>query len=348
MVTKKIKGHSLGLHRVLDPVKTLPQNAMKLDASPQIFSNEILIDVEFLQIDSASFHQLCQTHASASSLKQAMTAIIFERGKMQNPVTGSGGMLLGKVAAVGSDYPDRSLKVGAKLATLVSLTATPLSLKEIHDIDFGRERVKISGEAILFEKSLYAVMPSDISEGAALAAFDICGAPLLTVKHAKAQDKIFVLGLGKAGRSVLAGLKYKFGDTVKLFGADANKDAVKYCQDLYGASSFSVLNAQDPVEVLNWAEKQTGQELMDLTVNLVNVPNSEMPTILATRDGGKCLFYSMATDFKKATLGCESVAKDVMLLMGIGYTEGHAEFMLKLLQHDKNLRAYFEEKFSHE
>lgn len=345
MGKKNITGHALGLHRVLDNVKTLPQNASKLDASPTIYSNEILIDVEFLQIDSASFHQLRQAHASLESLKQAIVAIISERGKMQNPVTGSGGMLLGKVIEVGADYPDRSLKVGLKIATLVSLTATPLCLKEIHDIDLKRERVKISGTAVLFEKSLYAVMPEDISEGAALAAFDICGAPLLTVKQVKAGDKIFVLGLGKAGRSVLAGLRYKFGDSVKLFGADADKDAVKYCQNLYGASAFSILNAQDPIEVLSWVEKQTGQELMDLSVNLVNVSNSEMPTILVTRNGGKCLFYSMATDFKKATLGCESVAKDVQLIMGTGYTKGHADFMLELIRHDKNLRAYFEEKF---
>lgn len=346
MVTKITRGHALGLHRVLDKVKTLPQNAVKLDASPTLYSNEILIDVEFLQIDSASFHQLRQVHTSLDSLRQAIVTIISERGKMQNPVTGSGGMLLGRVAEVGSDYPDRSLKVGAKIAALVSLTATPLSLKEIHDIDLARERVKISGTAVLFEKSLYAVMPTDISKGAALAAFDICGAPLLTVKQTKVGDKVFVLGLGKAGRSVLAGLKYKFGDQVKLFGADADKDAVKYCQNLYGASAFSVLNAQDPVEVLAWVEKQTGRELMDLSVNLVNVSNSEMPTILATCDGGKCLFYSMATDFKKVTLGCESVAKDVQLIMGTGYTKGHADFMMELLRHDKNLCAYFEEKFN--
>ena len=157
MVIKPTTGHALGLHRVLDKVKTLPQNALKLDATSSIYSNEILIDVEFLQIDSANFHQLRQAHASSESLKQAIAAIISERGKMQNPVTGSGGMLLGKVAAVGSDYPDRSLKVGLKIATLVSLTATPLSLKEIHDIDLKRERVKISGTAVLFEKSLYRI-----------------------------------------------------------------------------------------------------------------------------------------------------------------------------------------------
>lgn len=323
----------------------MPQNAERLDANLTIFSNEILIDVNWLQIDSASFAQLRRAYPKEIEMKKAVLEIVAKRGKMQNPITGSGGMLVGTVERVGSDYPDSFLAEGERVATLVSLTATPLNLKEIHEIDYKKERLKVSAKAILFEKSLYAKMPKDISEGAALAAFDICGAPLLTVKHAKPNDVVFVLGLGKAGRSVLSALRYQFVNQVTLLGADANPDAVTSCQSIFPQGKFSVLNAQHPLEVMDWVHEQTQGWLADLTVNLVNVSHTEMPSILATRDGGCCLFYSMATDFQKATLGCESVGKDVSLIMGTGYTKGHADFMLEVMRQDVKLKEYFEAEF---
>ena len=44
---------------------------------------------------------------------------------MQNPVTGSGGMLVGTVEEVGPESP-LGLTAGDRVATLVSLTLTPL------------------------------------------------------------------------------------------------------------------------------------------------------------------------------------------------------------------------------
>jgi L-erythro-3,5-diaminohexanoate dehydrogenase len=339
-----ITTHPLGLHRVLDDPKVLPQNAQALDNQIKLHSNELSVDVDFLQIDSASFAQLKTADPHEDDLKKSILSIVEKRGKMQNPVTGSGGMLLGNVLEVGKDYPDQAIKVGDRIATLVSLTATPLDIKAIHHIDFAKERIEVDAKAFLFAKSLYAKMPDGISDGAALAAFDICGAPLIAVNHAKVGDTVFVLGLGKAGKAVMAALRYRFGDKVTLLGADANEVALDFCAKNYGAITAK-LNAQDPIEVLSWVEKNTQGELADFVINLVNVPHTEMPTILSTKDTGKSLFFSMATDFQKATLGCESVAKDVTLLMGIGYTKGHADFMIEVLRKDAVLQKYFEEHF---
>ena len=96
--------HRLGLHRVLEPVGALPQAAQRLDASAPAYANEIVLDVETLNVDSASFHQIISDPAVGRS-PEAIAARIMElvsaRGKMQNPVTGSGGMLLGRVREVG-------------------------------------------------------------------------------------------------------------------------------------------------------------------------------------------------------------------------------------------------------
>ena len=50
------KGHKYGTHRVISPKGVLPQPADKLDNNmDEIYDNEILIDVQTLNIDSASF-----------------------------------------------------------------------------------------------------------------------------------------------------------------------------------------------------------------------------------------------------------------------------------------------------
>lgn len=52
------KGNPYGIHRVLEPKGVLPQPALKIDNNMEIYDNEILIDVQTLNIDSASFTQI--------------------------------------------------------------------------------------------------------------------------------------------------------------------------------------------------------------------------------------------------------------------------------------------------
>ena len=53
------KGNKYGTHRVISPKGVLPQPADKLDNNmDEIYDNEILIDVQTLNIDSASFTQI--------------------------------------------------------------------------------------------------------------------------------------------------------------------------------------------------------------------------------------------------------------------------------------------------
>ena len=80
-----------------------------------------------LNLDAASYRQLRETYAGdPDKIRAAVLDIIATRGKMQNPVTGSGGMLTGTVDEAGPDSP-LGLKPGQRVATLVSLTLTPLA-----------------------------------------------------------------------------------------------------------------------------------------------------------------------------------------------------------------------------
>jgi len=99
---------------------------------------------------------------------------------MQNPVTGSGGMLTGTVDEVGPNSP-LGLTPGQRVATLVSLTLTPLQVTDgLSQWDGRSEQVPCEGHAILFARSIAAVLPDDLSAELSLAVMDVCGAPALT------------------------------------------------------------------------------------------------------------------------------------------------------------------------
>ena len=88
----------LGLHRVIDPPGVLPQAAWRLDPSPAIAPDEVRIRVDRLNLDAASYRQLREAYAGdPDKIRAAVLDIIATRGKMQNPVTNSGGMLTGTV-----------------------------------------------------------------------------------------------------------------------------------------------------------------------------------------------------------------------------------------------------------
>src|SRR5690349_21936492 len=168
---RELPGSPLGLHRVIEPAGALPQAAWRLDPSPELWPDEARIRVDRLNLDAASFRQLTEAAAKrpdgggaglASALRGAVLGIVAERGKMQNPVTGSGGMLTGVVEEVGPDSP-LGLAPGDRIATLVSLSLTPLAITDgLARWDGRGEQVPCEGHAILFGRSIAARLPDDL------------------------------------------------------------------------------------------------------------------------------------------------------------------------------------------
>ena len=52
------EGNKFGAHRVIEPQGVLPQPAWQIDNTMEIADNEILIDVDTLNVDAASFTQI--------------------------------------------------------------------------------------------------------------------------------------------------------------------------------------------------------------------------------------------------------------------------------------------------
>ncbi len=341
------KGNKYGTHRVIEPKGLLPQAATRIDSSMEIYDNEILINVKALNIDSASFTQLWEeAKHDEEALKKRIKEIVGERGKMQNPVTGSGGMLIGEIAQIGPDLKDRDLKVGDKIATLVSLSLTPLHIEEIVKVYPEIDRVEIVGQAVLFESGIYARLPEDMSENLALAALDVAGAPAQTAKLVKPGNKVLVLGAGgKSGMMVCYEARKQAGENGLVVASDL---LPKFEERLVGnkfADKYIACDATNAGEVLEKALAASGGVEYDVAINVVNVPGTEMSTILPVRDGGIVYFFSMATSFTRAALGAEGVGKDVDMLIGNGYTKGHADHTLNVLRESPELTAIFEELY---
>jgi len=344
------KGNKYGTHRVISPKGVLPQPADKLDNNmDEIYDNEILIDVKTLNIDSASFTQINQqAKGDKKEIAKIMLDIVAKQGKHRNPVTGSGGMLLGTVEKIGDALVGKTdLKVGDKIATLVSLSLTPLRIDKIKDIRPDIDQVDIDGKAILFESGIYAKIPSDMPENLALSALDVAGAPAQTAKLVKPGDTVLIIGAGgKSGMLCCYEAKKRAGVTGKVLGLCRSEKSAERLRKLGFCDVVFIANAQEPVPVMEQVEKLTNGKMADITINNVNIPDTEMTSVLCTREDGLVYFFSMATSFTKAALGAEGVGADVTMIIGNGYTKGHAEITLQELRENKELRKIFEELYA--
>lgn len=329
----------VGLHRVIEPSGVLPQAAWRLDTRPEIVPDETRIRVERLTLDAASFRQLREKHgADGGAVRAEVLEIIATRGKMHNPVTGSGGMLIGTVDAIGPDSP-LDLKPGDRVATLVSLTLTPLAITDgLARWDGATEQVPCEGHAILFARSIAATLPDDLEPELALAVLDVCGAPALTDRVVRQRDRPTLAVLGGAGKSgslsLAAARRAGARRTVGVVPTKAERDLLAEA-DL--CDTVVVADARDPVAL---ATALGGP--VDVTVVCVDVPGCEHGAILATAPGGTVVFFSMATSFTAAALGAEGLATDVTMLIGNGYLPGHADFALDLLRSEPAVRRLIE------
>ena len=341
-------GSPYGTHRVLEPLGVLPQPAWRLDNAMAIYDNEILIDVSALNIDSASFTQIkaaCQN--DEARIAAHVQDIVAQRGKHHNPVTGSGGMLIGTVAQIGPALAGKiDLKAGDKIATLVSLSLTPLRIDEITQIHMSKDQIEIKGLAILFETGLYAKLPADIDEKLALAILDVAGAPAQTARLVKAGNTVVVIGGGgKSGTLCVYEAKKRAGPSGCVIGVSPFAKDCQRMKDLGWADHALKVDATDALALMEAVSKVTDGKLADVVINCVNIKNTEMGSILTTKQHGKIYFFSMATSFTAAALGAEGVGKDVEMIVGNGYATGHAEYALNLLRESAKLRVLFEQLY---
>lgn len=351
-------GDAFGTHRSIEPKRGLPQPAWKVDNDfSRIFAGELLLAVDTLNVDAASFRQmeeaepLSPTTGGPESAEARVTRLVLDtiakRGKQHNPVTGSGGMLLGRVLQVGDGHPDKErLAVGDRVATLVSLSLTPLRVDRVLAVRRESAQLDVEGEAVLFASGAYARMPSDMPDRLALAVLDVAGAAPQVARLVAPGGSVCILGAGgKSGILCAAEARRRGGPSARIIGVESYGAYAEDLRKLGFCDEVLELDARDPVTLRNAALAANGGKEFDLSLSCVNVADSEMSAILVTRDRGIAYFFAMSTSFTKAALGAEGVGKDVDLVIGNGFAHGHADHTLDMMRTFPAVRALFEKRY---
>ena len=333
-----------GLHRVIEPAGVLPQAAERLDTRRDLWPDEVRIRVERLNLDAASFRQLERKHGGdGAAVRAEVLDIVAARGKMQNPETGSGGMLVGTVEEVGPESR-LGLEVGDRVTTLVSLTLTPLVIEDgLAGWDGCSEQVPADGYAILFGRSIAARIPDDLPAELSLSVMDVCGAPALTSRVVGGYDAPTVAVVGGAGKSGSLSLAAaRDAGAARTIGVVPHEVEAQLLTAAGLADAVVIADARDPVALSRAVAEGGGPA--DVTVVCVDVPGCEGGAILSTAERGTVVFFSMATSFSAAALGAEGLAADVTMLIGNGYVPGHADYAMSLLREHDGVRGLFERR----
>jgi L-erythro-3,5-diaminohexanoate dehydrogenase len=349
----KTGGNRYGTHRVIEPKGVLPQPARVIDNNMEIWDNELKLNVIRLNVDSASFHQIKtklekQGH---TDLEKAFADHVIDltsrTGKHKNEDTGSGGMLIGVVSEIGPKFEMKEqIKVGDKVASLVSLSLTPLKVNKINKVYLDKDQVDIEGEAILFSSGIYAKLPDDMDENLALSVLDVAGAPAQVQRLVKPGDNVVILGAnGKSGVLCNAIAKERTGCTGKVIGIVRKNEYAETCH-ITGCDEVIIADATDAITIEQEVKRVTDGKMADVVINCVNVEDTEMATIMACRDRGLVYFFSMATSFTKAALGAEGIGADVDMILGNGYARDHAAISIDLLRRNPVLMKLFQERYA--
>lgn len=341
---------SLGIHRVLEPRGSLPQPAWKLDNTPVAQAGETLVDVRALHIDSASFTQIASAcQRDEQRMREHIRDIVAQRGKMHNPVTGSGGVLIGTVLELDERFAAmHRLAIGDTIVSLTSLSWLPLYLEGIETIHLERSEVEVHGKAIFFRSNPLAKLPSDLPQPVVVAALDVAGAPSRVYELAQPGQRVTVIGAGgTAGLLALCALRKRIGPGGEIVAVEYSEKAIQDVAALGVADVIAQGDATRPLElVARVSDVCPGSDyLADLVVNVVNVPQSEFGSILLAKADGRILFFSMATSFTVAALGAEGMARQVEMHIGNGYMPDCGGVALQLLRDFPALLAIFNRRF---
>lgn len=328
---------AIGATRVREPRGALPQAAVRLDAAPPVRTYELELDVDTLCLDSTSFRQLAESNdGDPVGIGAAILAIVDERGKMHNPVTGSGGVLAGRVRAAGAAYPDPP-PVGLRVISLTSLTNTPLRLDAVGQVHPGSPHVPVTGTAYLASAVPWTAYPEEISLDAALAAIDVCNAASQTRELIDADTRtVLVLGGGHAGLVALAAARDSLVPGSSVILMDASQRICDRAGELGLCDVAIRADLRDPIESLRRLE-EAQLPRADLTVVVVNSADCEAAAILLTADHGTVLFFSMATSFTKAALGSDGLSSGARMLVGSGFAPDRGVYALELIGRDARL-----------
>jgi transcriptional regulator with PAS, ATPase and Fis domain len=325
----------------VEPSQAIPVAAWKLDNSADIRGAEMRVRVKIIKLEDASFRQLCSECVNdEGKIKAKVFDIIRRRGKMHNPVTGSGGIFYGIVDEVGEGYGKRGLfRPGDRVICITSLAAIPLSLSRIDSIDFDYRQLVCDGCAIISDTNPVMHHPDDLATHYTMTAIEEASSlsSVFSMAAALGEGRFLILSsdllsaflYAAAIRKAAAGGHIVVAlDRMSLERIPESdiKRVLGGCVD--GLHIIDILAPLKGFEDIR--EKEGG--LFDFSVNCADLMGAEAMSVLLTKQRGTVLFTSFINNHNLALLFSESLGKELNTLALDAYTEDYQQFTVDFLR----------------
>ena len=328
--------NNYGTVRVQEPKFVVPTSAWRLDNSRNIRTDEMRVSVERIHLEGTSFSQICsEASNNPDKIRQNIIDIVIRRGKLHNPVTDTGGVLYGRVEAMGDEYVNSAgLKIGDRVICNASITSFPMHIENIGEIDWAYNQIEVKGYAILHSDIPMIKVDDSVPVKQMLFALDESGTlyKLSTILEGKTRFLI-------VGNNLLSNIIYGYVIR-RALGSECEITCVLDKRTGLGVRGDGVdrlvkrvfdqvhmLDILRPVECI----RQLGESVYDLSVNCAEIPGAETVNIMATKDHGTVLFANLINNLNIALYITESISKSLDILGAEGYTEGYDKFDLKLI-----------------
>jgi L-erythro-3,5-diaminohexanoate dehydrogenase len=345
-----------GFHRVLSPLRASVQAAQRVNNTAAVLHpTESLIRVDKLVLDSTSARYLQETSRDYKMAAEKVMEIVSTRGKMHNPHTDSGGVMLGTVSEhVGNES---SLTPGDRVVPLASLTCIPLELNEVFSMH--GEVLNVQGTGVMFGSSPVAVVPDDIEDAVAVLSLDISSLVpqverIMTIQQQLGTPvrSVYVQGCGKSGLAAMSTIRrMEMSGVLKsksiILASDVHSKALTTAAISHYADVTAHIDSQDSLATLQMLSSNQFGDGVDLVLATHNQADCETSAVLAARERGNVIFFSMATVFSQANLGTDIAGKDVNCHFGVGLASQQDAAMFRLLREDQILHDHFRTLASH-
>jgi transcriptional regulator with PAS, ATPase and Fis domain len=333
-----------GVERTVEPPRSIPVSAWKLDNSAEIRGSEMRVRIKLIKLEEASFRQLCSECAyDEVKIKEKVFDIIKKRGKIHNPVTGSGGIFCGVVDEIGADYEKRAAyRPGDEVICITSLAAIPVNLSRIASIDFNYGNLACDGSAIISNANPIIHRPGDLAIHYTMAAIEEASSLSNVFQMASAPDMNRFLILSS---DILSAFLY-----AAVIRKAARGGRIVAALDRRSAERFSARDIDrvlggyaDSVHIIDILAPLTGfdeiyekeNDLFDFSVNCADLMGAEAVSVLLTRQRGTVIFTSFINNHSLALLFSESLGKELNTAALDAYTEDYQQFTVELLREIK-------------
>ena len=327
-----------GIQRVLEPQHVLPTSAWRLDNSRNIYPDEIRVSIERIHLEGTGFKQICtEANYDEKKIAQRIIDIVIRRGKLHNPVTDTGGLVMGKVEEIGSKYDNKhDIKVGDRIICNVSAASLPVYIEDITSIDKVFNQITATGYVIAHSHIPIVKIPEDLPLNLLMYAFDQSGTLFKLHELIDGQQKFLVVG-----NSMLTNLLFGYvirrkvgpdAEIVCLFDKRTNMRLAGSGIDQLVEKVFDEIHFINILKPMECMKQLDAESLFDFSINCAEIPGAETINILATRPGGRVLFANLINNLNIAIYITESMSKSLDIRGAEGYLDNYDDFDMEVVR----------------